>query len=172
MNALKNTAKLVQVTSLDALLPDGSRVSWQSYRDASAPATDKPTVYFTTLAANPGVAGETTLSLATIGAQAMDHDVELMLTAGTARVTWADGSSVPLPINGSVTLPARGSDKAATLTFAGETCSLKACPRWDLPVVAKMPAAEPPAGSTGAVTEQSRDDNVENPPPPFPGSNR
>jgi len=143
------TAPLVQVTSVDVLLNNDMRISWQGFR--SSGAKDKnPTKYFTTL---PGDgSGSTRVSLIEIGAQGKKFAVELTLLNGSATL---DGA--PLQQNQAVLVPGFSGGQAAKLIFKGHTCSLMICPQ--------RPAPPPPAAQrsgTGGNTGQP-------PPPPLPG---
>ena len=98
----------VLVTSVDALLATGHRITWQSYRKKKADPDSLPTEYFATLTATEGT-DPTIISLKEIGAQAPDHLVVVSMVGGSATVTYADGTSEPLePGVGEASLPGYG----------------------------------------------------------------
>lgn len=145
--------QLVQVTSVDVLLDNDIRVTWQGFRPKNANKKNL-TEYYATI---PGDGfGSTTLSMVELGAQAQNAAVGVTLLNGVARL---DGK--PLELNQEVLLPGAGGGEAAQLEFTSETCSLKVCPK-------STTAPEPPA--SGAATEASGGGDSP-PPPPYPGGN-
>lgn len=146
MSDSSKNQKLVQVTSVDVLLDDGMRITWQGYRPAVS-GDNKTTTYFTTIPGD-GI-GSTTVDLVSIGAQALaGFAIELTLEAGVATL---DGT--PLEIGHAVLVPAQGEGDPAELVFSSETCTLKVCPQ--------------------PTTSPIGDPGVNPPPPPYPGgSNR
>ena len=144
----------VLVTSVDALLATGHRITWQSYRKKKADPDSLPTEYFATLTATEGT-DPTIISLKEIGAQAPDHLVVVSMVGGSATVTYADGTSEPLePGVGEASLPGYGAGNGATLSFTDDCITIRAKPKWNTQTVKAMggdPAPPPP-------------------PPPFPGN--
>ncbi|MCF3651305.1 hypothetical protein [Synoicihabitans lomoniglobus] len=160
MSTENKSPKLVQVTSVDALMKNGSRIAWQSFRPAAAEPDTKPTVYITTLTSNTEM-GETTIyDLDEIGAQAVTYGVELTLTSsGPVTLEMADGSTITLTAeNPSHPLPPRGKDRAILLSFDALTCSLEARPDWPKPLKIESGMMRAGDGEGG-----------DGPPPPFPG---
>lgn len=152
----KNTPKLVQVTSVDVLLNNDMRITWQGFRPVGATAKN-PTKYYTTL---PGDgSGSTTLSMVEIGAQSKDQTVDVAVIAGDATL---DGRPLK-PGDKPVTLGGYGNGNGAQLVFTSEVCSLVVCPR---------PASSPAPESGAAMARSSEGGSGgEGPPPPYPGGN-
>ena len=153
MSEVSKNQKLVQVTSIDVLLDNDNRVTWQGFRPVGATKKNL-TTYFSTL---PGDgSGSTKVNLVDVGAQSPDaHSVELTLIAGEAILNGAK-----LTLNKGENLGPRGNGDAAELVFTGETCTLKVCPK---PV--KSPAPE-------AMAKSGNGDGGSAPPPPYPGGNQ
>jgi hypothetical protein len=153
MSSETKPVRLVLVTNLDTVLSNGSRVAWQSFRPAEAAATSKPTVYFSTLAADADATGTTTINLWIVGLQAKRYPVQLTVSNSSAVLNLPGTEPKALEAGTPVEIVAKGDGSAATLTFTGETCGLKAEPIW-------------PGVPMGPV---SSGDGETEPPPPTPG---
>ncbi|WP_221032758.1 hypothetical protein [Actomonas aquatica] len=164
---------LILVTTYDALMADGRRVSWQGFRPASAAADARPTLYIATLPAGPDPAGVTIYNLRTVGAQATQYAVQLTVLAGDAQFKPAGGAFAALPVGSAVTVPAQGTAVAAELSFTSQTCTVQV-----VPVRTPVPGKEPMAmlGEDGSSPEAKGGggspeggEGGGNPPPPIPG---
>jgi hypothetical protein len=144
--------KLIQVSNVDALMADGTRLSWQAFRPAEAKPGAKPTVYVVTLPANLAQDASTSLyNLKVVGAQSTTHRVEITFRDNaSATVKLPDGQTIRPGIDVPIILPIIGPDGAASLTFTGEQCSFQARP----------------LEGEGGDGLQSGDDG--DPPPPYP----
>ena len=139
------------MTSIDVLLDNDTRVTWQGFRSAGS-NSKALTTYYSTLPGNG--TGSTEVNLVEVGAQSPDtHPVELTLMAGNATLNGA-----PLALDHPVIVAAMGGGSAAALVFASETCTIKVCPK---PVGTPQPEAMAKSGSGGGNA----------PPPPYPGGN-
>ncbi len=162
------STSLIPVTTYHGLMADGRRVSWQSFRPANAAPGSKPTVYFTTLPADADAGGTSLYNLTTVGAQAVGYAVELTLLAGTAQLKLAGQPAQPLAVGKPVTVPARGTNAAAELTFTGDTCSLQVVPQRVSPVSRSLESSlEGGVTTMGGTTDG---DGGGGPPPPLPGN--
>ncbi len=138
-------AKLVQVTSVDVLLDNGMRVTWQGFRPANA-NKKQPTLYFTTLP-NDG-SGTTSVNLVEIGAQSPGTGtVTLSLLAGQAAL-----NGTPLTPNDPQPVPGAKGGDGETLAFTSETCTIEVCP--------ESAGGDVEGGNGGGNS----------PPPPYPGN--
>lgn len=151
MSEITKNQKLVQVTSIDVLLDNDTRITWQGFRPAGA-SKKNLTTYYSTLPGNG--TGSTAVNLVEIGAQSpATHPVELTLIAGKATL---DGA--PLELDRPVMVAATGGGAAGELVFSGDTCTLKVCPK---AVGTPQPDARVKSGPGGGNS----------PPPPYPGGN-
>ena len=164
MSSPAATSGLVLITSYDALMADGRRIVWQSFRPANAAAGTKPTVYFTTLASSPDEKGTTLYDLATIGVQARTRDVEIKVLAGDAVLTVPGQEPLSLDVGVPMVVPARSMGDTSTLTVLSETCSLQVVPVW-------ITSAASKSGGEAETGNCDLFDPVDpsGPPPPFPG---